>query len=179
MSDDTLFSYDIRSRKGLRNLSISIRRDGSVTVSKPHFLPNYLVAPFIKKHTSWIEKKLEELKKRPPSILSKHSVPEYKAHKEEARAIVHKKLAEFNAKYKFEYGGVRIGNQRSRWGSCSAQKNLNFNYKIVFLPDDLQNYLIVHELCHLKELNHSEKFWALVGRELPNWKALRSRLKKV
>lgn len=92
----------------------------------------------------------------------------YQAHKEAARGVVHEKLAKFNAHYQFTYHKVAIRNQCSRWGSCSKQGNLNFNYRIIFLPAALQDYIIVHELCHLEEFNHSKKFWARVAETVPD-----------
>jgi predicted metal-dependent hydrolase len=74
----------------------------------------------------------------------------YKLYKEEARALVHAKLSQFNEYYKHPLKKVFIKNHRARWGSCSSRGNLNFNYKILFLPEALQDYLIVHELAHLK-----------------------------
>lgn len=92
----------------------------------------------------------------------------YLQHKEAARVVVQNRLAHFNQHYKLAWGSVAIRNQKSRWGSCSKPGNLNFNYRIVFLPPHLQNYIIVHELCHLQEFNHSQKFWRLVGEIIPN-----------
>lgn len=92
----------------------------------------------------------------------------YLLHKEAARVVVQNRLAHFNQHYKLAWGSVAIRNQKSRWGSCSKAKNLNFNYRIVFLPPHLQDYIIVHELCHLQEFNHSPKFWRLVGEIIPN-----------
>ena len=99
--------------------------------------------------------------------------------KEQARALVNSRLDYFNLHYKFKYGRVSIRNQKSRWGSCSSKGNLNFNYKIVLLPSHLADYIIVHELCHLKEFNHSQKFWSLVGEILPDYKKLQRELKRV
>ena len=82
-----------------------------------------------------------------------------------------------NAYYKFEYGRVNIRDQKSRWGSCSRQGNLNFNYRLLFLNSAVRDYVIVHELCHLKEFNHSSRFWELVSRQTPDYKILRNQLK--
>jgi predicted metal-dependent hydrolase len=78
-----------------------------------------------------------------------------------------------------EYKRVSIRDQRSRWGSCSAKKNLNFNYRLVHLPPALVDYVIAHELCHLKEFNHAPAFWALLERVMPDARACQAELKKV
>lgn len=101
----------------------------------------------------------------------------YKRHKEVARKLVHRKLRYWNSFYGFQYNRVAIRSQKTRWGSCSDKGNLNFNYKILFLPEELQDYLIVHELCHLEELNHSQQFWEKVGETIPNYKVLRKKLR--
>src|SRR3989338_2317667 len=80
----------------------------------------------------------------------------YATHKEFARSVIHERLTYWNQFYNLEYKRVTIRNQRSCWGSCSARGNLNFNYKVIFLPELLMDYVIVHELCHLAELNHSK-----------------------
>lgn len=100
----------------------------------------------------------------------------YKKHKESARALVHKKLTEHNAHYALTFGKIAIRNQRTRWGSCSKNGNLNFHYRIVELPEHLADYIIVHELCHLAEFNHSKRFWGLVAQKIPDHKAARKAL---
>lgn len=102
----------------------------------------------------------------------------YQKHKAEARALVLKKLEKYNKEYGFKYNRISIRDQKTRWGSCSKKGNLNFNYKIVFLPEELADYIIVHELCHLKEFNHSARFWALVAQVFPNHLKLRAALRK-
>lgn len=104
------------------------------------------------------------------------SSPQYLRHKEEARSLVKERLEHFNAFYKFKYNRVAIKNHKRRWGSCSSKGNLNFNYRIVFLPPHLADYLVVHELCHLGEFNHSPRFWALVGKTISDWEKRRKEL---
>ncbi len=98
-------------------------------------------------------------------------------YKKEARVLVMDRLTFFNAHYNFVYKKVFIKNQKTRWGSCSQRGNLNFNYKIALLPVNLADYLIVHELCHLKEFNHGRQFWSLVGEKIPDYKKLRKELR--
>lgn len=103
----------------------------------------------------------------------------YLVHKESARELVMRKIAEWNALYGFTVGRVSIKNQTTRWGSCSSKGNLNFNYRIALLPEHLADYIIVHELCHLKEFNHSQKFWDLVGKAIPDYAVRREELRKI
>jgi predicted metal-dependent hydrolase len=102
----------------------------------------------------------------------------YLAYKEAARTLVRRRLDELNV-HGFVYNRVAIKNMTSRWGSCSSKKNLNFSYRIVFLPSYLQDYIIVHELCHLKVFNHSSAFWDLVAEMVPDYKACRGELRKI
>ena len=103
----------------------------------------------------------------------------YLEHKEKAREIAIDRLAYFNQHYKLKYNKIAIRNQKSRWGSCSSKGNLNFNYKIALLPSHLSDYVIVHELCHIGQFNHSQKFWDLVAETLPNPELLQAELKKI
>lgn len=100
-----------------------------------------------------------------------------KGYKNLAINFTDNRIKHFNSFYNFEISKVRIKNQKSRWGSCSSKKNLNFNYKVIFLRPELADYLIVHELCHLGELNHSKKFWALVQKIIPNYKKISRELR--
>jgi predicted metal-dependent hydrolase len=94
-----------------------------------------------------------------------------------ARTLAHSRLAHFNQTYGFRINRVAIRNTRSRWGSASRKCNLNFTYRILYLPPHLIDYVIVHELAHLGAFNHSKEFWQLVARTQPFWKKLRQELR--
>lgn len=100
----------------------------------------------------------------------------YIKYKKDAATLVKERLEYFNQFYNYKYGRVAIRNQKTRWGSCSKKGNLNFNYKIVLLSPKQADYIIVHELCHLKEFNHSERFWILVAKVVPDYKEVRKSL---
>ncbi len=102
---------------------------------------------------------------------------EYLAYKESARKLVYERLEYFNQFYNFKYNKVAIRNQKTRWGSCSRRGNLNFSYRLALMDPRLADYIIVHELCHLKEFNHSQNFWDLVAQQFPDYKELRKKLK--
>ncbi len=103
----------------------------------------------------------------------------YLIYKEDARRIVFTRLAFFNTHYNLTWRRIAIRDQRSRWGSCSARGNLNFNYRIALLPPELADYIIVHEMCHLVEMNHGHHFWQLVGETIPDWRQRRRALKTI
>ena len=104
---------------------------------------------------------------------------EYIKYKESARLLAENRISHYNKLYRFRINRLSIKNTKSRWGSCSKKGNLNFNYKIALLPIELADYVIVHELCHLGELNHSPRFWKLVEMALPNYKELRRAFKRI
>lgn len=103
----------------------------------------------------------------------------YRHHKEFARAVITSRIEHFNLFYQHCVGKISIRDQKTRWGSCSEKGNLNFNYKTAFLDATLRDYVIVHELCHLNEFNHSKDFWELVAKTIPDHKSLRKELKKI
>jgi len=114
-------------------------------------------------------------------ILRTRSRKLYETNKEATRAIVAERIAHFmdhyRARHGISIGRIAIRNQKSRWGSCSKKGNLNFNYKLAFMPPEVRDYIIVHEICHIKEFNHGRGFWALVAETVPNWKELRKKLR--
>jgi predicted metal-dependent hydrolase len=109
------------------------------------------------------------------SSVTKH----YVVHREHTRELIHARLEHYNRHYALAWNRVAIRNQRRCWGSCTSLKNLNFSYKILFLPEHLQDYIVVHELCHLQELNHGKDFWALVAQQIPEYKSHIAELRKI
>ncbi len=121
-------------------------------------------------------KKTRKAKKRRTPLRRKNR-KEYLACKESARQLVLERIKHYNDFYQFKVGRISIKNQKSRWGSCSKKGNLNFNYKIIFLPKEVADYVVVHELCHLGQFNHSPAFWQLVAQTLPQYQELKKKLK--
>lgn len=104
---------------------------------------------------------------------------EYQKYKMQAQEIAYNRIIYFNSVYRFHVNKVTIKNQKTRWGSCSKKGNLNFNYKIALLPQYLSDYIIVHELCHLGQFNHSPAFWRLVAKTMPDYQKLKKLFKKI
>lgn len=96
-----------------------------------------------------------------------------------ARALerIRERLAVFAPRIGGEYGRVAIRDQRSRWGSCSSKHNLNFNWKLIMAPPEVLDYVVIHELCHLHEFNHSDRFWRLVSAQMPEYEVWKKWLK--
>mgnify|MGYP000355495951 CR=1 FL=1 len=179
--------YEVVESTRARNLRVTVYPDGRVLVTKPHRVSMGRVAPFIEARRAWIQSAQERFKKaklrKEKTGRTDIQLPrprrgsaEYKALVEQARALVTHKLGYFNAQYQFSYGTIAIRNQRTRWGSCSNKNNLSFNYRIALLPEALVDYLVVHELCHTKEHNHSARFWKQVERTIPDYTARRAQL---
>jgi predicted metal-dependent hydrolase len=171
-------SYSVRESARARCLRITIHPGGELSATLPRGFHLEQLENFIRQKANWILQKMDLAKKRKPSILlPKSSRREYLAVKERARKLATQKIEEHNALYNFRYSRISIRNQKTRWGSCSRRGNLNFNYRIVHLPEKYLDYIIVHELCHLKELNHGKNFWKLVEIKIPDYKILRRKMR--
>ncbi len=168
--------YTLKRSTRARTLRIAIRPDGEVVVTAPKFFGISAVERFVGKHSEWIQKHVVRARKRTVIYVNRKEIPILKIH---AAALAAVRLVHFNKLYGFKYGTISIRAQKSRWGSCSQKGNLSFNYKIAILPPHLIDYIIVHELCHLRELNHSKRFWDLVARSVPNHTALRKELRNI
>ncbi len=158
-------------------MRLLVRDDGRILVTAPVHVSKKRLDVFVEEQGAWIEERLVAIRSKPQSDLTEYSKEHYAMHKKRALELARRKVTYWNAYFHFEYKKVSVKSMRTRWGSCTSQGNLNFSYKILFLAEELQNYLIVHELCHLKEMNHSPRFWALVAGALPNHKELRKRLR--
>lgn len=183
MSKQTLgnISYTVEREKR-KSVSLHLYSDGRVIVRAPKFLPEGIIHFFLSRKLAWVEKKVFYFLEHPTTILNKKKSSqkqEYLQYKEVTRKHVHEKLSYFNQHYGFSYNQVRIKNTKSRWGSCSLKKNLNFSYKLALLPEHLLDYVVVHELCHLKELNHSRAFWSLVEKVIPDYEKRRKELRGI
>ena len=179
IDESKTIAYSVRVNARAKSLRLTIYPDLRVVVTMPRGFPQAHVKQFVVNNSAWIERRLASLQQSFPDKLPPSSRQDYEKYKERARALVVWKIKQFNSFYGFTHGRVAIRNQSTRWGSCSRAGNLNFNYKIVLLSADLADYLIVHELCHLAEFNHSIKFWKLVSETISNYKLLRKQLRNI
>lgn len=172
------FSYQKKYNKNAKYLRISVFPNKKIIVTVPRGVSDSVVDKFIKDKTDWISRNINIFKNFIGVSYPFSGRKNYLKYKESARVLIKQKVEYFNQCLGFSYKNITIKNQKTRWGSCSETGNLNFNYKILFLPERLQDYIIIHELCHLRELNHSKKYWSLVASIIPNYKILEKELKK-
>ena len=158
---------------------MTVYTDGKVVVTAPVRAPEKVIEKFVAEKEGWILKKVTFFKKQNPSgkPVRKFTRKDYLANKDMAYALVTERVRVYAKLYGLSYHKISIKNQKTRWGSCSRQKNLTFNYKIAFLPKEYQDYIVVHEICHLQEMNHSKNFWALVAQTFPDYKTLKKSLR--
>ncbi len=174
--DGTMVPYRVRSVARSRSVRISVNARGELVVSKPARLHRMYAQRFVETQRDWIATRLAHAR----SEAAKHPRVAYDARaKRAALALVRARLAHFNELYRFRIGKLSIRNQRTRWGSCSRGGDLSFNYRITALQPRLADYLVVHELCHIGEHNHSQRFWALVAQHIPEYRALRAELRTI
>lgn len=175
------FGYSIRKNKRTRRITLTVRQDGSVFVTIPSWASEEIGRNFVRENESWIAKKIQEFKDKDKDkgLLPRQSRAHYLKYNGKALEEIKKKVKSFNNLYGFLINRISVRNQRARWGSCSIKGNLSFNYKIMFLEEELMDYIIVHEICHLKEPNHSKKFWKLVSLTFPDYKKMRRKLKGI
>ena len=172
--------YTMKRSKRARRMRLAVYNGGDFTVTIPHKMGLAKAEDFIIQKAEWVLEKMKIMSGRNPNgIFTRRSKKEYLKLKDEALKMAEKKVEEFNEFYNLQYNKISIRDQKTRWGSCSEKGNLNYNYKIILLPEKIADYIIVHELCHLKELNHSHRFWNLVEKTIPDYKERVRELKEL
>lgn len=171
-------AYTLKQSHRARHIRLRIDYDGKVTVTAPCRMRQSFVEQFMMSKSLWIAEKLAYIKSLGHPAAQSPQRQDYARYKSIARLLAENRLQYFNAIYGLSYGRISIRNQTTRWGSCSGNGNLNFNYRIALLPPQLCDYIIVHELCHTAELNHSQKFWHLVAHTIPHYAKLRKELRQ-
>lgn len=171
------FPYTIKTVRFSRRVRLAVHHDGRVVVTKPYFFSKASAEAFLFSKIDWVRAKLENFKNMPAPLARPHDRGDYLKHKQEAHVLALKRLEYFNGFYGLKYKRISIRDQKTRWGSCSRSGNLNFSYRILELSPAAADYIIVHELCHLKEFNHSPRFWELVAKSIPDYEARRRELR--
>lgn len=167
-------SYTI-IRSARKTISIVIKPSGEVEVRCPKGCSRREIHAFVVSKEDWIRKHLAAIAENPqqPGLSTK----ELQTLAKQAAGELPEKVRIFAEKIGVSYGRITIRSQRTRWGSCSAKGNLNFNCLLMLMPQEVQDYVVIHELCHRKHLNHSTDFWAEVERFCPDYRVHRKWLK--
>ena len=166
-------SYElIRSRR--KTVAICVDAEGKVIVRAPLRTPLYQIQDFVEEKRGWIEtavKKQKEIASQKRKICL--SPVQVKAAKNSAREDLIRRCRRFEPLMGVKCSAVKINGAKSRWGSCSSKGTINFTYRLWFAPEPLRDYVVVHELAHLIEMNHSERFWKQVERVMPDYRQRR------
>ena len=152
-----------------KSIALEIKPDGRVICRAPRGMKDREIEKFIHNHELWIKRtliKVENSEKEKGEFLSEE---ELELLKKQARKIIPDRVKYYASIIGVDYGRIAIRSQKTRWGSCSTKGNLNFNCRLMLAPIEVLDSVIVHELCHRKEMNHSKKFYALVHRYYPEY----------
>ena len=171
-----MYEYQlIRSKR--KTISVQVTREGKVIVRAPLFSTDRQIAKFAAEHEEWVNEKLEETVGRDRISTREYTPAEVRLYKKRAQGIISRRVAHYAGIMDVDYGQITIRDQKSRWGSCSDKCNLNFSWRLILMPIEVMDYIVVHELAHLKEMNHSKDFWAEVEKVLPDYEIQRKWLK--
>lgn len=160
-------------RSNRKTLGLQVKGSGEVTARVPERLPDREIVHFLTQHENWIFRKAASQKHRADKRTGTGAKPYSDLTTAERRQIQKKfeeKAAFYAKKMGVTFERITIRNQKTRWGSCSAKRNLNFNCLLMLTPPEVRDYVVVHELCHIREMNHSARFWAQVERVLPDYR---------
>lgn len=167
-------------RSNRRTLSLEITPAGQVLVRAPWLVSDTQIRSFIESKSSWLSKQLQK-KEKEIELLQEEGFfteEEIKRLQALAKQVIPEKVAYYARLMGVSYGRISIRKQKSRWGSCSREGNLNFNCLLIMAPPEVLDYVVVHELCHRIEMNHSAKFWAQVEQVIPEYRTYRKWLKE-
>ena len=162
----------IRSRR--KTIAIQLTPAGEILVRCPKYMHSGEIARFVQSKAPWIEAHLSKLPPAQPRLTE----GELKALAAQAKEDLPRRAAHYAPLIGVNFASLTIRSQKSRWGSCSAKGNLNFNCLLMLTPPEVRDYVVVHELCHRIEMNHSPAFWALVEKTLPHYRVQKQWLKE-
>ena len=160
-----------------KTLCLQVKRDGTVVVRAPIGTPRVKIEEFTIKHKDWIAKKVDIAKNRvaPIDTLDENEINRLKAL---AYEVIPNRVKYYAELVGVSYASISINRAKTRFGSCSSQKRLNFSCNLMRYPSEVIDYVVLHEVAHLKELNHSKKFWAIVQKYMPDYKERKRILKE-
>ena len=161
-------------RSNRKTIAIQVNPDLTVTVRAPKCATDKDIEQLLNKKMSWIQKSIDKIREKKAAYEKEDITPlsyaEIQELADRALAYIPGRVASFAGQIGVDYERITIRTQKTRWGSCSGKGNLNFNCLLMLAPPEVIDYVVVHELCHRKEMNHSKAFWDEVERILPDYK---------
>ena len=161
-------------RSSRKTISLEIRPGGTLLVRAPRRMSEKAIRDFVASKEHWIRTKLHKYQNAPAPLTPQ----ELENLKKQAKADFSARVSRLSQQVGVSYGRITLRAQKTRWGSCSAQGNLNFNCLLMLAPEEVRDYVVIHELCHRKQMNHSPAFWAEVARVCPDYARRRQWLKE-
>lgn len=168
-------NYEI-IRSNRKTMALQITRDNKVVVRCPYMVNPQRIYTFVYSKYDWIKEKLQKREILPE--VTPFTREEIELLADQALIDIPVRAKYFGSRMNLSFGNITIRNQLTRWGSCSGKRNLNFNCLLMLAPEKVRDYVVIHELCHLKEMNHSKLFWAEVAKIMPDYKIYEKWLKE-
>lgn len=174
--------YRLTRHPRAKRIRVTVHNGGEVTVTTPRrgrFRHAMIARSFLYQKADWLLRNIDYFRRFSPyrvAIPKKNSRFKEET-RERAYRLIERRIEYYNDFYRLRYNNIYVKDHRRQWGSCSEKRNLNFNLRIALLPRRLADYIIVHEMCHLREFNHSKRFWNLIARTLPDYEKRRQELK--
>ena len=160
-------------RSSRKTLAVQIRADGTVIARAPLRMPKDRILCFLSEKASWIrmqQGRMQEREKMRQQARIHLDAAQEKELRERAKSVLAQRTAYFARQIGVTYGRITVRDQKTRWGSCSQTGNLNFNFRLILAPPEVLDYVVVHELCHRRQMNHSAQFWQEVAQVLPDYR---------
>ena len=160
-------------RSSRKTLAVQIRADGTVIARAPLRMPKDRILCFLSEKASWIrmqQGRMQEREKMRQQARIHLDAAQEKELRERAKSVLAQRTAHFARQIGVTYGRITVRDQKTRWGSCSQTGNLNFNFRLILAPSEVLDYVVVHELCHRRQMNHSTQFWQEVAQVLPDYR---------
>ena len=161
-------------RSDRKTVALQIMPDGEVILRCPKRMRSEEIKKFVESKSAWLEKHLSD---RTPQQVEKFTQKEIENLRERARLLITERVRYYGPRIGVTYQNITVRTQHTRWGSCSSKGNLSFNCLLALVPPEVLDYVVVHELCHRIEMNHSVRFWAAVASVLPDYAIRRKWLK--
>ncbi len=164
-----------------RSVGITINPGGEIIIRAPKLMPDTLIMSYVQKKAAWIIDAYKNQKNILPSDNFTKKSPQTlaleKRYKDAAKEYIPKRVEYYRVLTGGTYSKITIRDQKTRWGSCSSNGTLSFNFRLMLAPPRVLDYVVVHELCHLTHMNHSREFWNMVESILPDYKEQKKWLK--